>query len=357
MARLGIKLFDNTIKLIGYIDTNQPLETTVTTIIENQEIAELILYIMNDQKLGTITIRNLPQGKAGEPRIHLQITIQEKNALAIKATLNNAQEYLLQVPGEWNKNTVYRNQHIAFSNLAESTIKNNIASYQLSQTEHKRFKHIFIIVVSGLLIFLLMLSFFSIPIRFASLPAVKKLNNRLQALPVAAITTTNTVNASPQPTMPLITIAAATSTVSATNTPLQTATQTPLTSSRPPILASTLVSQLKALQPLYFYPDSIDMLPESQEKLKQLTAFLATANNPRLNLIITGHAAESGTSAGQMLISLNRAQFIRDELISHATLTIRQCTIRGKGNTAPLYTGTEIEKQYLNRRVEIELKE
>jgi len=75
----------------------------------------------------------------------------------------------------------------------------------------------------------------------------------------------------------------------------------------------------------------------------------------KVELFIKGHADSVGKSEEEFSLSLHRAEFIRDFFIKENPDIRFIFKIASYGSTNMVYIGNEIEKRYLNRRVEIEL--
>ncbi|MBN1411535.1 MAG: Hsp70 family protein, partial [Spirochaetales bacterium] len=91
MPEIGIKLYDDSIYNIGDPSRPQGVEVTVTTIVDNQQVAEIEMYHIEkgDTKkppfIGRITIKNIPPAKAGEPCFLLQIRRETDHSLTATA--------------------------------------------------------------------------------------------------------------------------------------------------------------------------------------------------------------------------------------------------------------------------------
>lgn len=105
---------------------------------------------------------------------------------------------------------------------------------------------------------------------------------------------------------------------------------------------------------LYFRPDDPRLTAEALERLGRLAQELGTmAPTDRSNLVLTirGHCALSGTEAGRIALSRERAENTAAFLLETGLVEEDQVTVEWYG-AARLIT-RETELQHLNRRVEI----
>lgn len=105
---------------------------------------------------------------------------------------------------------------------------------------------------------------------------------------------------------------------------------------------------------LYFRPDDPRLTAEALERLDRLARELGTmtpAGRSNLALTIRGHCALSGTEAGRIALSRERAENAAAFLVETGLVEEDQVTVEWYG-AARLIT-RETELQHLNRRVEI----
>lgn len=100
---------------------------------------------------------------------------------------------------------------------------------------------------------------------------------------------------------------------------------------------------------IYFLPDSSRILPEAGQRIERLYGVLR--RYPDHRLVIEGHCAIAGSEAGRAEISENRARNVRLLLEELGWDFGDDSRVLGLGATAPVTT--DMELQYLNRRVEL----
>jgi outer membrane protein OmpA-like peptidoglycan-associated protein len=110
-----------------------------------------------------------------------------------------------------------------------------------------------------------------------------------------------------------------------------------------------------SLEDIKFNPDSNKLLPEEMEKLDRIAGILL--QYPDRDIMIAGHTALAGTSAGRMTLSIERAQAVADYLLSKEVRTADRMVIRGYGAEKPIADNSTQEGMRKNRRVEIILLE
>jgi len=110
-----------------------------------------------------------------------------------------------------------------------------------------------------------------------------------------------------------------------------------------------------SLEDIGFYPDSAVMLPGESDKLDIIAAILA--RYPDRDIIVSGHTALAGTSAGRMQLSIERATAVANYLLSKNVRTADRIVIRGFGAEMPIADNSTEEGMRRNRRVEITILE
>ena len=101
-------------------------------------------------------------------------------------------------------------------------------------------------------------------------------------------------------------------------------------------------------QDILFAADRADILPESLDELDEVAALLALR---REKVLIAGHTADVGGTAGQVDLSERRAAAIADELIARGIPARRLSTV-GYGGSRPVGDNATAEGRAANRRVE-----
>ena len=100
---------------------------------------------------------------------------------------------------------------------------------------------------------------------------------------------------------------------------------------------------------LFFATNKTQILPESEEALNELAAFMN--NHPALSIRITGHTDNIGSERDNQILSEGRAQAVRDELIKRGIAGTR-IEAEGKGESEPIADNATEEGRARNRRVE-----
>ena len=118
----------------------------------------------------------------------------------------------------------------------------------------------------------------------------------------------------------------------------------------PPPVAKTMVFSSAAL----FDFDKHDLKPQGVEKIKEYGQ-QAKAEMSRADKVkITGHTDSVGDAAYNSLLSLKRAEAVRDVLVSLG-VDFNKIVIAGEGMTEPVAENGTEEGRAANRRVEIEV--
>lgn len=102
---------------------------------------------------------------------------------------------------------------------------------------------------------------------------------------------------------------------------------------------------------VYFQPDLAELTPEAESALGDAYSMLAQSGFPTLT--VNGHCALEGTEAGRMELSVHRAENVSSYLRSLGYPKSAQIRTRGYGATKPVTT--DPAREYLNRRVVIEI--
>jgi hypothetical protein len=103
------------------------------------------------------------------------------------------------------------------------------------------------------------------------------------------------------------------------------------------------------LVPIYFGPDSTDLVPEALPWLKHNSRCLRGIRNKRIEL--TGYADAVGAAGYNLKLSKKRSEVVRNYLRNRG---IRgRIDVVGRGEDDPVFTGTSERDYAYNRRVEI----
>ncbi|WP_339757718.1 OmpA family protein [Algoriphagus aquimarinus] len=103
---------------------------------------------------------------------------------------------------------------------------------------------------------------------------------------------------------------------------------------------------------IFFEFDQFDLKSESISSLKRLVKFLA--ENPNVNILITGHTDNVGSASYNQNLSLQRAKSVQEYLITHGFHHGR-ALVEGKGDKEPMVPNTNPQNQGLNRRITIKI--
>lgn len=103
---------------------------------------------------------------------------------------------------------------------------------------------------------------------------------------------------------------------------------------------------------IFFDFDKYDLKPESLTSLKRLVKFLN--ENPNVNILVTGHTDNVGSSSYNQTLSLQRATSVQAYLKENGMLPGR-VLVEGKGDTVPMVPNTTPANQALNRRITIKV--
>lgn len=100
-----------------------------------------------------------------------------------------------------------------------------------------------------------------------------------------------------------------------------------------------------------FVADSAEILPEEQARIYEIARALASTD-PKTRFIIEGHTASVGRPAGELQLSIERAQAIAAWLVT-AGIDNSRIETEGYGGTRPVAPNDTEENRAQNRRVEI----
>ncbi len=103
---------------------------------------------------------------------------------------------------------------------------------------------------------------------------------------------------------------------------------------------------------VFFEFDKYDLKVESMSSLKRLLKFLL--ENPNVNIVISGHTDNVGSSAYNQTLSLQRAKSVQSYLVANG-LHHGRAVVDGKGDKQPMVPNTTPENQALNRRITIKI--
>ena len=117
-----------------------------------------------------------------------------------------------------------------------------------------------------------------------------------------------------------------------------------------PIIAIPIkVGTKVVLHNLFFATNKTQILPESEEALNELAAFMT--KHDAISIRITGHTDAVGSDEANQILSEGRANAVRDELIKRGIAASR-IEAEGKGESEPIADNATEEGRAKNRRVE-----
>jgi outer membrane protein OmpA-like peptidoglycan-associated protein len=105
---------------------------------------------------------------------------------------------------------------------------------------------------------------------------------------------------------------------------------------------------------LEFENNSAEINESMQEDLDKVVDFLVM--HPELNLVISGHTDGSGDPIANKRLSQNRANSIKEYIVSKGQLESNRIEAIGYGSAKPIVVENTEEDKKINRRVEFELK-
>lgn len=104
---------------------------------------------------------------------------------------------------------------------------------------------------------------------------------------------------------------------------------------------------------LNFYPDSAQLLPGEETKIKQIADQLKKyILDDGYTILVEGHTADVGKPVGQLNLSIERTKTVMEALISQG-ISRSIFTYKGCGGTVPIADNSSEAGRALNRRVEI----
>lgn len=107
------------------------------------------------------------------------------------------------------------------------------------------------------------------------------------------------------------------------------------------------------VQNLKFKADSAELLSDEKDRINQIAALIKeTIANGHYTIMVEGHTADVNKPAGQLTLSIQRAQTIIQQLSSQG-IDNNLFTYRGFGGTKPVASNDTPEGRAANRRVEI----
>jgi outer membrane protein OmpA-like peptidoglycan-associated protein len=101
---------------------------------------------------------------------------------------------------------------------------------------------------------------------------------------------------------------------------------------------------------VFFEFDRYDLKMESKSSLSRLSNFLV--ENPNVNILITGHTDNIGSSVYNIQLSLQRAQSVQEYLVNKGLHPAR-VMVEGKGDKIPIVPNIDAQNQALNRRITV----
>jgi outer membrane protein OmpA-like peptidoglycan-associated protein len=110
-----------------------------------------------------------------------------------------------------------------------------------------------------------------------------------------------------------------------------------------------------SIDSIYFPPDSPELVPSEQAKLRRLARVLD--NYKDRDLLIVGHTALAGTAEGRQKLSDQRARAVGDYLLNLGARTEEQIITKGLGARRPVADNSSEAGMRKNRRVEITILE
>ncbi len=102
---------------------------------------------------------------------------------------------------------------------------------------------------------------------------------------------------------------------------------------------------------ILFDPGKADIKPESEGTIKVIADYLKS--HPDKKFIIVGHTDNTGEFEANLKLSMDRAQSVKNELVSKYSVNADQLKVFGDGQTAPVASNSTDEGKAQNRRVEI----
>jgi OmpA-OmpF porin, OOP family len=106
-----------------------------------------------------------------------------------------------------------------------------------------------------------------------------------------------------------------------------------------------------ALYGILFDTNKSTIKPESEEALKQIVDYLNT--NTKDKIIIVGHTDNTGDYSGNIKLSKERAESVKNYLVKEGRIDASRLKTEGAGQFCPATTNSSEEGRKLNRRVEL----
>ncbi|MBN2738919.1 MAG: OmpA family protein [Spirochaetales bacterium] len=361
MYSIGIKLYDNSIYPVGNTTSQKGAEIAITTIVDNQRIAEVEIYLIDADKvnhfkfIGKITVRNIPPAKAGEPKITLIIRSDVNNNLVAQVYSANVSYGQMKIPYEtWHPDekkpvlTVFEKPKIIEKNTSQeydlgfskNRLKTNTKELQKDEEEQNSSAMVIGIIAVSIVALIVILLFVFKPWESTSIAGIEDVSNFSTERPTSEPTSAP----SDVPTAEL------TSVPDNTIANVDKTEDTSLVTNQSKIDIASINQELKSAGAILFYPESTKMLPQSENVFSRIISVLSEYKL-RLNITINGHSAEYDTAAEQVQVSLDRANWLKNQLIDRGIVNAADCAVNGIGAREPI---TKVfEKLYLNRRVDI----
>jgi outer membrane protein OmpA-like peptidoglycan-associated protein len=110
-----------------------------------------------------------------------------------------------------------------------------------------------------------------------------------------------------------------------------------------------------SMENIQFGAESAVLLRSEQAKLDRIAEILRRYSDR--DILVGGHTARSGTVAGQMELSRERAAAVADYLIGKKVRTPERIVVQGYGAERPIADNTTEEGRRRNRRVELTILE
>jgi|GEM_PF-3667669 len=114
---------------------------------------------------------------------------------------------------------------------------------------------------------------------------------------------------------------------------------------------TTLKDVINKNTPIYFIKDKAVLLDNEIDKINNITDYLK--NYEKIEIIIHGHTADIGLPQNELALSKQRANYIKN--IFNKNLNEKKFVYKTIGHGANNLANKSLDKQYLNRRVELEL--
>ena len=116
---------------------------------------------------------------------------------------------------------------------------------------------------------------------------------------------------------------------------------------------SYLKPKFVVLETVFFGQGRPDFSEEMHERLHYIARFIREF--PNSPLVLEGHSDNTGKEKANIVLSLQRAEQIRDYLHEVHRLPLAQMYLKGYGSTEPITTNATEEGRQQNRRVDITL--